>query len=568
MTIQGRSPSASQSASTSAGIPPGEQVDIRALVSDYPGPAALFDNDGRLLLANALAGPMTDRNEVFLGELGGIISGVSQDRQSQVYRLHSLEGESEVVLDLAVVPGEGDTVLVLGRDSTFDVNLTAALISSRKLFQDLVACSVDFAWETKSDGQFSFTSARGAMGYSAEELDGRQARELLLEASDDVFQSSEPVDDQELWLRGADGQPVCMRVSAMPVFDSKGQWEGTRGVCRDITEAKVRDAALARARERETLIRSVVDTIRRVIAPEDIYSGAAEQIASSAAADYAAVIRCNRHGVWKVVAEVRADAVAPLNDEFLAVESDAGDLGLLATERDGRRQLAVPCRYHAEIKGWLCVVRTPGSDQDDHIDELLTTVSDHLGIAMAQADVQLRLEELSSRDELTGLLNRRAFREVAAQRIAHHRRNGRTGALLFVDMDNFKAVNDVHGHQAGDDALRALAGILSGSEHRQSDVVARLGGDEFALWLEETDCGGAVQLAERILLKCEVLKRFSGAPEKPLSVSIGVVVSRPDDSDSLDKLIEQADEAMYRAKRAGKGRVVVVDVNWGSGQEC
>lgn len=557
MTIQGRSPSAAQTGA-SARATPGDRVDVRALVTNYPGPAALFDGDGRLLLANGLAGPMTDRHEVFLGELGAIISGVAQDGQSQLYRLHTTEGEGDVVLDLAVVPAKDSMVLVLGRDSTFDINLTSALISSRKLFQDLVACSVDFAWETKPNGRFTFVSARGALGYTAEELDGRLARDLLLDPDGNVFESTEPLDDREIWLRRADGVPACMRVSAMPVHDAKRVWMGTRGVCRDITEAKVRDAALAQARERETLIRSVVDTIRRVIAPEDIYRGAVDQIAATTGADYAAVIRGGSGGAWKIVAEARADAVALLNDEFLSMEIDTGDVGLVTAARDGRQQLAAPCRYHDEVEGWLCVVRTPDGDRDDHISELLTTVADNLGIAMAQADVQRRLEELSRIDELTGLLNRRAFRELAAQRIAHHRRNGRTGALLFVDMDNFKAVNDVHGHQTGDDALRALADILSGNDNRQSDIVARLGGDEFALWLEETERVGAMQRAERVLRHCEALRKFSGTPEKPLSVSIGVVVSRPESTGSLDNLIEQADEAMYQAKRAGKARIVVV----------
>lgn len=556
MTVQGRSPSHVDVQSTSNGVNEAGQDRIQALVACYPGPAALFDGQGRLLLANALAGPLTDRHEMYLGELGAIISGVSRDRQGQLHRLQTVEGDSDVVLDLAIMPAECDTVLVLGRDSTFDVNLSAALIASRKLFQDLVACSVDFAWETGPDGRFKFVSARGALGYAAAELDGQPARDLLLDDCSNVFESSERVDDREIWLRRADGETACMRVFATPVFDGKGVWLGTRGVCRDITEAKTRDAALAQAREREALVHSVVDTIRSEIAPKEVYRGATEQVASLIGADYAAIVRGDGSGAWYVVAEVCADAVALLNDEFL----DGNDRGrLVATQCDGRQQLAAPCRYHDETKGWFCLVWTPDHGEEDHVRELLTAVADHLGIAMAQADVQVKLEQLSRIDELTGLLNRRAFRETAYQRIAHHRRNGRTGALLFLDLDNFKSVNDVRGHQAGDDALRMLARILGGEDNRQSDVVARLGGDEFALWLEETDRDGAIQRAERILQASAELRQFSGAPEKPLSVSIGVVVSHPQRDLSLDALIEQADNAMYQAKRAGKGRIVVVE---------
>ena len=114
----------------------------------------------------------------------------------------------------------------------------------------------------------------------------------------------------------------------------------------------------------------------------------------------------------------------------------------------------------------------------------------------------------------------------------------------------------------------ALADILAGDDNRQSDIVARLGGDEFALWLEETERDGAVQRAERLLARCKALERFSGAPDKPLSVSIGVVVTQPYADDDLDRLIERADEAMYRAKRGGKGRIAVVGDDGGADREC
>ena len=568
MTVQGRSPSAAGTSNVSPISTAATGIDERALVEGFPGPAALFDGRGRLQLANSHAAALTDNHEVFLGELGAVISAAARSGQAVNHRLRTVEGDEDKVLDLAIVPVGDDHlpergVLVLGRDSTFDVNLATALIASRRLFQDLVACSVDFAWETKPDGRFSFVSARGALGYSATELDGALARELLLDTDDDgvpVFESRDPVDDIEIWLRPAVGEPACMRVSATPVFDQDGRWVATRGVCRDITEAKMSEAALAQARERETLIASVVDTIRRVIAPEDVYSGAVEQIAATATADYAAILRQDADSRWQFAAEVKTGAVALLDDGFIAADGGVGGHSLSVFTADGCEQIAAPCCYHDELKGWLCVVRPQSAKSEDHVQALLATVADHLGIAMAQADVQAKLERLSRIDELTGLLNRRAFRETAQRRMAHHRRTGRTGALLFVDMDNFKAVNDVRGHQAGDDALRLLAAILGGGDNRQSDIVARLGGDEFALWLEETDGAGAQQRAERLLQRCGALKKFSGTPDKPLSISIGVVVSQPERSDSLDRLIELADGAMYEAKRGGKGRIAVVDL--------
>ena len=128
--------------------------------------------------------------------------------------------------------------------------------------------------------------------------------------------------------------------------------------------------------------------------------------------------------------------------------------------------------------------------------------------------------------------------------------------MLFIDLDNFKRVNDVHGHGRGDDALVFVAQLLT-STSRVGDIVARLGGDEFAMWLEDTDEAGASAKAESLLLEAERLKQFSGDADHPLGVSIGVAVTNPSFAEPLEDLVTRADEAMYRAKRAGKGRFAV-----------
>ena len=153
-------------------------------------------------------------------------------------------------------------------------------------------------------------------------------------------------------------------------------------------------------------------------------------------------------------------------------------------------------------------------------------------------------------------MNRRAFVEEVERRLNHLRRMGRGGALMYVDMDNFKLVNDVRGHQAGDEALKALSEILSQGS-RAGDLVARLGGDEFAIWLEEADEPAARAKARSLLNACESLKRFSGATERPLGISIGIALSAPGDDGALAQLIGAADAAMYEAKRGGKGSYAI-----------
>jgi len=194
-------------------------------------------------------------------------------------------------------------------------------------------------------------------------------------------------------------------------------------------------------------------------------------------------------------------------------------------------------------------------------------ISSQLGIAMAQAEIQERLEELSSVDELTGLLNRRGFHDSVGKRIAQHRRKKRFGVLLYIDMDHFKSVNDTHGHQVGDAALIAVAGILSSQKGRQGDISGRLGGDEFAMWLEETELEGARFKAEELLGAAKTLQRFSGDADHPLSLSIGIAVADPDYDDDLDALIKRADAALYRAKRGGRGQAVLAERSDGDRHE-
>ena len=137
-------------------------------------------------------------------------------------------------------------------------------------------------------------------------------------------------------------------------------------------------------------------------------------------------------------------------------------------------------------------------------------------------------------------------------------RRGRAASLFYVDLDNFKQVNDVHGHKWGDEALIALARLLSDGT-RVGDIVARLGGDEFAMWLEETDEAAAKRRAHDLLERSTVLRTYSGSPDYPLGISIGIAVTDPHSEEALTSLIARADSAMYRVKKDKKGSYAFAD---------
>lgn len=183
----------------------------------------------------------------------------------------------------------------------------------------------------------------------------------------------------------------------------------------------------------------------------------------------------------------------------------------------------------------------------------MVNAADQVAIAIEQVAHHESLRRLSRTDALTGLLNRRAFFEEVEGRIVQARRRGRSGALVYVDLDNFKLVNDRLGHQQGDEALRAVAEMLM-LNARSGDLVARLGGDEFALWLDGADEAGAANKAEQLLDQCAGLAEdYSPDGDRRLGMSLGIAPYFAATDEDLENLIGRADFAMYEAKRDGKG---------------
>ena len=162
------------------------------------------------------------------------------------------------------------------------------------------------------------------------------------------------------------------------------------------------------------------------------------------------------------------------------------------------------------------------------------------------------LHDLAIHDPLTRVLNARAFSDRLTLELQRNRRYKRPLSLVYLDLDNFKALNDSRGHQTGDAALRLVADSMTRAV-RESDVLGRMGGDEFAVMMPETDGPLANAAARR--LADGIKTAFDGTP--PLSASIGIV-SFSDTAAGTDEVLRRADQAMYEAKRTGKNRIVAV----------
>jgi len=162
---------------------------------------------------------------------------------------------------------------------------------------------------------------------------------------------------------------------------------------------------------------------------------------------------------------------------------------------------------------------------------------------------EARLRHMADHDALTGLFNRRRFEEELHRHMAQGRRYGMSGALLLLDLDDFKQVNDTHGHGMGDSVLTAVAMVLR-RRLRESDILARFGGDEFAVLMP---VGGAPRARELAGLLATAVRTDVATPAGRLSASVGIAVL--DESSTPDELLSSADDAMYAMK--GSKRAVV-----------
>lgn len=197
----------------------------------------------------------------------------------------------------------------------------------------------------------------------------------------------------------------------------------------------------------------------------------------------------------------------------------------------------------------------PGSDPWLLLKQILTYATDARK-TIAEQEARIRyLESLSVTDELTGLANRRGFNDALRRTLALSRRHESHGALAFIDLDGFKAINDTHGHDAGDALLCRVADILS-REIRATDIVARLGGDEFAVLLVEADPAQATARITRLQRALNRAFAVYGGRELPIRASVGHATYGPESE--ADGLLREADRSMYHNKR---GRQAILSGN-------
>lgn len=168
-------------------------------------------------------------------------------------------------------------------------------------------------------------------------------------------------------------------------------------------------------------------------------------------------------------------------------------------------------------------------------------------------DANRQLRELAATDPLTRLMNARAYYAICEQLISVALRTRAPFAVLFIDLDHFKRINDTYGHEAGDTVLRETAACLQRNT-RHSDALGRIGGEEFSMFLPDTDLQGALTLAEKLRQDIEELMPAMGETRLKITASIGVARNLPHHQ-AIEDIQREADQAMYHAKQEGRNRV-------------
>jgi diguanylate cyclase (GGDEF)-like protein len=436
--------------------------------------------------------------------------------------------------------------------------LRGALLDSRQRWRDLVGLAADLAFEADHLGRLTFLHPDPALGWPSGIMVGGDASALLADGGDgtgfDPFRVTVRVRHRRAWLRRGDGGVVCLAFSAEPMLDSLGRIAGARGVGVDVTMFDAAGAQLAGALRLGDALDHILSRMgREVLAPKMLHA-ALEALASALGAEgSAALLLPSSDGPASIAHQTGAgaDCILPTAAALLARHAGAPLQGKLG---DGGPILVDICQARFGQQTGLAAWRAAGArpwDADDI--RLIAAAGKIVRMALEHEAIQREMMRQARTDPLTGLMNRRAFREEVLRHTDRADRDGVPSTLMFVDLDHFKAVNDRLGHEVGDQVLVRTAAVLRDIV-RPADLVARLGGDEFALWMAGADHMTAAERAEALRTAVPTaLDEITGGVPPRVTLSIGIATRAVRADEDIDGLIRRADEAMYDAKRNGRG---------------
>lgn len=435
--------------------------------------------------------------------------------------------------------------------------LPHALLDSRQRWRDLASLAADLAFETDAEGRFTFVAPGEVLGFAADALVGVRAAALLLEPNVlgvNPFRPPHVLRRVHAWVRRASGEPACLLLTSAPLLDAAGHLAGARGTALDVTEQQRREGAVAASLRRGAVLDDILRAMREDVEPPRMMQAVLATASAALGAEGAAVLDLGQpDAVPAVLHEAGAGVTAMRSTAQALLDDDSGEPRCAALP-DGSALLACPAHTRLGDRVGVVFRRGAGARPWDGDDQLLaSSVAALVRMVLELDGIQREFARQARTDPLTGLLNRRAFLDELARRIDRLDREGLPGTLMFVDVDNFKPLNDRFGHDAGDAALVGVAALLRNLV-RPADLVARLGGDEFALWLDGADELTAAERAEALRVDADGSLAELAPGGALLTLSTGIACRYAGSGELLDEVIRRADQAMYEVKRAGRGQ--------------
>jgi diguanylate cyclase (GGDEF)-like protein/PAS domain S-box-containing protein len=476
------------------------------------------------------------------------------------FRMRHKQGHWVWILDRGKVvarAADGRPLRMIGTHTDISARKAAddAIREAGERYRLLADNSTDMIMRVRKSGRRVYVSpaCRGLLGWEPEEmLDIPTAGALH---PDDVASLTEQ------WLGGFESDEAMVLTYRMRRKDASYVWVESISRALPVVPG-----------ERPERILVVRDIDRRVAAEQKLKDSEARyRLLAEFATDI--VFQLDRDLVRRYVSPACREILGYEPEELVGVKAAGAAhpddaealLGVLRSLISGEQDRAsMSCRMRHRNGHWLWVdaeFRLLRDSQRAMPTGILVSLRD----VSKRKEAEDRLEEdnrklasEAARDGLTGLLNRRSFDEALKREFRRSKRESKPLGLVMLDVDKFKSFNDLYGHPAGDACLRAVSAAIAGMLQRPGDCAARYGGEEFAILLPNTDEAGAIEVAERIRLAVQDLKReHSGTRGNRVTISAGAASVAPGAALlGADELVQTADRALYAAKRAGRNQVV------------
>ncbi|MFA5214967.1 EAL domain-containing protein [Sulfuricurvum sp.] len=536
------------------------EEEYRTLTTNSPDHIIRLDTQGRYLYLNpiherTLGMPACEiigrpKEELF-PEHTAVLDAVEQiveTGEEEITVIQPVPGENgemeihEVKL-LAEKNTEGEIVSILGigRDITERKQQEERLHKTKAKLAAVITTIPDLIWVKDAEGTYimcnpSFVNFFGA---SEDEIIGKTDYDFFKPDAADVCKLSdlEAITagtltlNYETFINPNNGIDSTWEIRKIPVYNGD-EFMGILGIGRDITERKQMESEIIKQKEfQNTLLLSIAEAGLGVHVIEDgkyIYTNDIQ--------------KAKKYGYDETIVEVKPNFLDTIHPDDRAKALD------MYTRR--LRGEDVPSTYE------LGVVQTDGTRREHSVSVIVIPNTDPIQTIIVTQDISERkaiekkVEFLAHHDALTGLPNRILAKDRTEQIIAHAKRTGSKAAILFIDLDGFKSINDSMGHSVGDAVLKNIASRLM-EGIRASDTISRQGGDEFLLILSDIEeANNIITIAEKLLQEFD--KPFTIAGQAlSISASIGIALY-PENGESFEALLQSADTAMYQAKESGK----------------